>query len=440
MTSQSQTPEEVTATLQAIWRTRGEMVQEPFEITACPYTAFELSELHQAGRRLGYLPAECATQATRHKLGVIFPAMKSYGLFTENPVTNDHNPSGWFDYEAQIDAPHTSTTEAELVGALSQSGHSLLSLNQYIVASQDTKLATGRYLDEQRTWARVGSRLDGKVVAVRFDGEQMAGGQLDEQPVPGSLLVAYDLAAEDCGPIVGGRSSTTAASLRGLVSEPAREVTDPRHYTLEGPRGDLDAEWSRLSSSFVRCGYHHELGMAEQDYLATLPRLGLQPPQYRGRFDVPLVVETRIPWERQAALAGVGIGGNSATTPVYRPVHEPATAYAGWFNAWGQRFPDPVAPADARVQLASDEVGATVHALIAMELAHPTLNRSARFFEAIGHVLEQAAMPGLSSFSRFERTACVYWWRGRPEIGANLHPTAFSIFRPLARGRTINIL
>ena len=70
--------------------------------------------------------------------------------FIFNSVTNDQNPSGWFDYETQIEAPYLDTTEEQLIEKVAQDGRRLLSLNEYIVASQDSKLLTGRYLDEGR--------------------------------------------------------------------------------------------------------------------------------------------------------------------------------------------------------------------------------------------------------------------------------------------------
>ena len=67
----------------------------------------------------------------------------------------------------------------------------------------------------------------------------------------------------------------------------------------------LGAEWSRQTQRFIDLGFHEELGLSEQEYLDSLPRFGLQPESFKGRFDIPLIVETKIPVVRQCKLAGI---------------------------------------------------------------------------------------------------------------------------------------
>ncbi|MBI2012715.1 hypothetical protein HYS90_02175 [Candidatus Curtissbacteria bacterium] len=168
--NQPHTSELVTQTHLAIWQARGELVGATYEVTPCPYTQEELADLEANGKRVGYLPAELATQQTRHKLGEMFPKMQSNSVKEGNSVTNDENPSGWFDYESAIDAPHLDTKEGQLMDRIKKDGRTILSLNQYIVAGQDSKLFTGQYLDETRTWVRLGSRGGGRVVDAVFSG------------------------------------------------------------------------------------------------------------------------------------------------------------------------------------------------------------------------------------------------------------------------------
>lgn len=94
--------------------------------------------------------------------------MGSYSVQEGNIVTNDENPSGWFDYDISIDAPHLKTNEKQLFQEIASEGRKLMSENQYIIAGWDSKLFTGRYLDEDSTWARVASRDDGRLVDVYF--------------------------------------------------------------------------------------------------------------------------------------------------------------------------------------------------------------------------------------------------------------------------------
>ena len=187
------TPELVTQTHQAIWQTRG-TVEASYDVTPCPYTQEEIAELEANGKRLGFLPPELATQQSRHILGEMFTKMGSHSVQKDNSVTNDENPSGWFDYEASIDTPYLDTNEEQLAEGVTSAGRKLLSLNQYIVAGQDSKLFTGQYLDEVRTWVRLGSRGDGRIVHAGFDGD-------------GYLYVNWRLAADRHDPRLGGRSS-----------------------------------------------------------------------------------------------------------------------------------------------------------------------------------------------------------------------------------------
>ena len=192
--NQPRTPELVTQTHQAIWQVRGELVGAAYEVTPCPYTQEQLADLEANGKRVGYLPTELSTQQTRHKLGEMFPKMQSPSVKEDNSVTNDESPPGWFGYEAAIEAPYLDTKEGQLKDAIKKDGRTILSLNQYIVAGQDSKLFTGQYLDETTTWVRLGSRYDGRIVAAGFDGD-------------GDLRVGAGLGPDDHGPVIGGPSS-----------------------------------------------------------------------------------------------------------------------------------------------------------------------------------------------------------------------------------------
>ncbi len=189
--NQPHTPELVTQTHQAVWQARGELVGATYEVTLCPYTQEQLADLEASGKRVGYLPAELATQQTRHILGEMFPKMQSHSVKEGNSVTNDESPSGWFDYEAAIDAPYLDTKEKQLTDQVAKDGRKLLSLNQYIVAGQDSKLFTGQYLDETTTWVRLGSRDGDRIVGAGFYRD-------------GSLHVFWTLYADRHDPYLGG--------------------------------------------------------------------------------------------------------------------------------------------------------------------------------------------------------------------------------------------
>ncbi|AEA28486.1 hypothetical protein ACFQ34_03380 [Pseudonocardia benzenivorans] len=435
------TPDVLTQLHQTIWTERGNRVGLDVTVPPCPYTVDELAALDGAGRRVGYLPPEVATRSTRHVLGAMFPAMDCYSLQPDNEVENIVSRPGWFDYEAAIDAPYGDTTEAELLQRVAADGRELISLNQYIVAAQDSRLFTGHYLDERRTWPRIGIRVTGRIVCVRFDGDEMAEGLGDEPPQPGALLTAYDLHHDFRAPYTGGRSFGVARSERArtLPAEPpapARGV----HVSQRGAV-DLDAEWRRQVDRLVAAGVAAELGLTPESYAASLPRFTPQPATYAGRLDAPVLVETRIGWRRQFELFGIRVSPILAVFPAPVPTgpdsaHRDAP-YAAWFTRWGQRFDDPTSPDEARADLRADEVGANLVEGGAVAHAFPELVEAARFFDFVGEVLPAGETDGPLSFEPIDRTPGICRWRGVPEFGCNLYPLAFSVFRPLVRGREI---
>jgi hypothetical protein len=197
--TQPHTPELMTSVFQRISSERAAMAGLAVEVTPFPYTQEQLAASEAKGYRFGYLPAGLETQEYRPKLGRIFPKMQSNSVKEGNTVTNDESPSGWFEYEAAIDAPYTETTEDQLMDRLAQDGRKILSLNEYIIASQDSKLFTGHYLDEFKpnefsTWVRLGSRHDGRMVLALFD-------------TGGRLSVDSGFRPDDHGSHLGARSS-----------------------------------------------------------------------------------------------------------------------------------------------------------------------------------------------------------------------------------------
>ena len=260
---------------------------------------------------------------------------------------------------------------------------------------------------------------DGRTIAARFDGDQPAVGREDEPPTPGSLLVAYDLAASDNGGMLGVRTRSATPPLRSL----------------------WDELWTRTTDAYLRAGYPERLGVTAADYLDGLPRVPQQPTAYADRFAVPLIVEPRIAWPEQARLLGVRLSSQSQrfSFESVDPSACPDVPYVGWFNAWHARFPEPISSIDARAELADDERGATPIELLAMNAALPDLVRTSRFFEAIGFVMTTPTTEDITNRSP-GRCLCMYRWRGAPELGANQHPIPYSMFRPLVRGRDVTTI
>lgn len=195
---------------------------------------------------------------------------------------------------------------------------------------------------------------------------------------------------------------------------------------------DLEVEWQRQASNYIKLGYHTELGLTEQAYLASLPKFEPQPEEYEGNFDRPLLVEKRIPWEKQAELAGIELSeylrSNLAKTQRWGSSHSKAPEdkpYTGWFNKWGQRFVNKIRPIDAIVQLTADEVGGDLFEGVAQEIHHPEDTANGRYFDLIGYQVESDDVVDLDR------------WRGGPRLNARWGGNANGGWRPLVRGSKI---
>lgn len=193
--TQPHTPELVTETWQARWQVWGERAGLSIVVPDFPDTQEGLAEREQKGDKPIYVPPELATQESRYLLAKIWPNVTSYSVQEGNPVTNEVDHLGWKYVEASVDAPHRNTQEADLRKMFASQGREEMTLTEYIIASQDSKLRTDRFFDEGATWSRLlGSRSMGGVVRALFGSD-------------GRLRVYWGLAPQDSGPGLGGRSS-----------------------------------------------------------------------------------------------------------------------------------------------------------------------------------------------------------------------------------------
>lgn len=68
---------------------------------------------------------------------------------------------------------------------------------------------------------------------------------------------------------------------------------------------DLEIELKRQAKKYVDLGFHKELNLTEQEYFNSLPKSFPQSMSGRGRFEKPILVETRISLVKLAALTGI---------------------------------------------------------------------------------------------------------------------------------------
>lgn len=135
----------------------------------------------------------------------------------------------------------------------------------------------------------------------------------------------------------------------------------------------LAQEWQRQANRFITLRFHQYLTLSEQDYLDSLPQFTLQPEQFKGRFDIPLLVETRIPVSQQAKRANVRycLDGLNVLDWDEDPqgYKTPTHPYVTWVR---DSVENTIYNAeDARSKLQKDERGGTEYDGISFYIRHP---------------------------------------------------------------------
>lgn len=207
----------------------------------------------------------------------------------------------------------------------------------------------------------------------------------------------------------------------------AKALRVPEHFPENGNKTEkttLETEWKRQANRLIELGFHNELHLTEQAYLASLPKFEFQPKSFEGRLDTPLLVETRIPIERQAELAGIDYlleGSERGDWPEDPQNYQtPKLPYTTWTDE-GARFMNRKV-ADVRRELAPDERGGTEFDGVALYIAKPDVLKK-RFLD----------LPGTAVGSGF--AACLRVWGGRPGLDYDLVGSALPGFGSLVCGR-----
>lgn len=71
------------------------------------------------------------------------------------------------------------------------------------------------------------------------------------------------------------------------------------------PEVPLEPLWRRQVDRLIALGFHKELGMTEEVYRASLPKFASRPRE--AIFDMPLLIDKNVPFNRQAELAGLEV-------------------------------------------------------------------------------------------------------------------------------------
>lgn len=227
-------------------------------------------------------------------------------------------------------------------------------------------------------------------------------------------------------PIMGG-----ALRFGALI---AKVLRVPEHFPENGRKTEkttLEAEWQRQANRFVELGFHKELivdgrrvELTVQEYLKSLPRFESQPKEFRGRLNTPLLVETRIPIEKQMKLARIRYflealnKGDWSEDP--QGYETPKLPYTTWTDE-GARFMGRKVE-DVRRELVPDERGGTEFDAVALYIAKPDVLKT-----------RSLDLPGTAVGS--DDAAYLALWYGQPELDYDFVGNASPAFGSLVCGR-----
>lgn len=188
----------------------------------------------------------------------------------------------------------------------------------------------------------------------------------------------------------------------------------------------LETEWQRQVRRFIVLDFHEALGSTEADYRASLPRFTSQPEAFRGRFDLPLLVETRIPVAEQARRAGLAYNLEDLNVRDWEEDPQgyktPETPYKTWAQDGKKNLRRPVR--EVRKTLEPDERGGTELDGVAFYIAYPEVFED-HFIDMPGSSVESVLAPFLRV------------WFNEPKLRSHRIDASGSKFGSLTCGREL---
>ncbi len=155
--------------------------------------------------------------------------------------------------------------------------------------------------------------------------------------------------------------------------------------------------WWEQVDNFCWYNFHKELGFTESRYRNSLPRFFQQPKTYKERFDVPLIIETRIPLERQRELVGIIL--DPSDIDIHLGITDITPVPDKPYTIWAQRAKKSQERTlmEAVRQFTDDEVGSplVLVEVISYFLNYPRLLRETPDVYAVGSRCGQDRIPRL---------------------------------------------
>lgn len=183
----------VTLEWQNIWKRWGEKVGLTLTVSDFPDSE-EVRYKMKLGAKPIYIPPELSNPDALPIFARMWPKTRSY-LLTGNLSINENVHSGWRYVESTPNIQYEFLSEVQLKRFLQDEGREGLTLNEYIIASEHSKISNGKFFDENGSWTRLlSSNIQGKTLSVGFYPE-------------GDLRFGSGWNPDAIYPYVGGRSS-----------------------------------------------------------------------------------------------------------------------------------------------------------------------------------------------------------------------------------------
>lgn len=183
---------------------------------------------------------------------------------------------------------------------------------------------------------------------------------------------------------------------------------------------ELQIEWERQVGRLIELGYHRELRKSEATYRNQMPAFAPQPESYKGRFDIPLLVDPRLSLKTQIRLAG--INPSIQLEKIADIMIVPTEPYSIWTHD-GNRYRQ-FSVKNAISKFLSDEAPSPQVEVMSLFIQHTEIFKD-HGVDATGSIYGKDNIP------------CIDTFFGRPELSHGVYDHPDSRWGTLSRGKSI---
>lgn len=136
----------------------------------------------------------------------------------------------------------------------------------------------------------------------------------------------------------------------------------------------LEAEWQRQAQNLANLFAEELKFETPEAYIATLPKFEAQKENWKGRFDIPVIVERRVPLKRMLELSGIAVpylDVDLIKDWEKGQFKTPETPYSAWLSDGYSNLGKSVDM--VRKSLQADERGGNIYDVIALCLSNPKI-------------------------------------------------------------------